>query len=111
MVMCFNCLSIKFSVLKMDTTSNAQECDSKNVENDSSSHSSDDNNHDDSNSDFIDKSHMVTNVRIFDIVHVIVYFAKFNTLAPFFSLQPVKSSENNEEEIEENASKTPHVHV
>jgi len=63
----------------MDTTSNAQECDSKNAENDSSSHSSYDSNHDDNNSDFIDKPHMATNVRILDIVHAIVYFAKVNT--------------------------------
>nr|XP_007156397.1 hypothetical protein PHAVU_003G282900g [Phaseolus vulgaris]ESW28391.1 hypothetical protein PHAVU_003G282900g [Phaseolus vulgaris] len=72
----------KMEVL-MDTTSNAQECDSKNAENDSSSHSSYDSNHDDNNSDFIDKPHMATN--------------------------PVKSSENSEEEIEENASKTGQV--
>ncbi|WVZ25723.1 hypothetical protein V8G54_004267 [Vigna mungo] len=69
----------------MDTTLDAQECDSKNVENDSSSDSSDDNNHYDDNSDFIDEPHMATN--------------------------PVKSSENSEEEIEENASKTPQVNL
>jgi len=95
----------------MDTTSDAQECDSENVQNDSSRDSSDDNNHDDNNSDFIDEPHMATNVRILDIVHVIVYFTKFNTLACYFCLQPVKSSENSEEEIEENASKTPQVNV
>ncbi|BAT75155.1 hypothetical protein VIGAN_01297100, partial [Vigna angularis var. angularis] len=71
----------------MDTTLDAQECDSKNVESDSSSDSSDDNNHDDDNSDFIDEPHMATYVRILDIVHVIVYFAKFNTLGSFFYLQ------------------------
>jgi len=70
MFISFNCLSIKFSVLKMDTTSDAQECDSENVQHDSSSYSSDDNSHDDNNSDFIDEPHMTTNVRILDIVHL-----------------------------------------
>lgn len=51
----FNSLSILFSVLKVDAASNAQECDLKNIENDSFS--------DSNSSDVIERPHMVTNVR------------------------------------------------
>lgn len=51
---------------------NAQQDDLKNVENDSFSNSSDDHNEsDDNGSDVIEKPHMVTNVTILDIVHIL----------------------------------------